>query len=65
MIGMRFIETVFLDESEAGSVRPVQAELRRRVGVVEAVDVELAVVCKIGQVPAGLLADAAWREIAR
>ncbi len=62
---MRIIETVFLDERDAGTVRPVQAQLRRRTGVAEAVHVELAVVREIGHVPAGFPADAARLEIAR
>jgi hypothetical protein len=59
VIRVRLIEPVLFDVRDARSVCPVQAELRRRDGAVEAVDVEFAVVGKVCLVPAGLLANAA------
>ncbi len=42
----------------------MQAQLRRRAGVVEAVHVELAAVCEVGCVPARILTDAARLAVA-
>jgi hypothetical protein len=59
VIRVRLIETVFLDEVDAGPVRTMQAQLWRRTGAVETVDIELAAIGEVGLMPACILAYAA------